>query len=146
MRIRVIAVGKSKDPSLRALLDEYYRRIGRYAKLEEVELKDGDPGDVATKMTRSIPDRSRVVALEVEGRSSSSRAFASWLAHAETQGVQTVVFLVGGAYGLPKDVSERADFRLSLSAMTLPHRLARVVLAEQVYRAFTILRGEPYDH
>ena len=146
MRIRVIAVGKSKDPNLRALLDEYYRRIRRYAKLDEIEIKDGDPGEVATKMARSIPDRSRVVALEVEGRSSSSRAFASWLEQAENQGVQTVVFLVGGAYGLPKDVSERADFRLSLSAMTLPHRLARVVLAEQVYRAFTILRGEPYDH
>ena len=146
MRIRVIAVGRSKDPNLRALLDEYYRRIGRYAKVEEVEIKDGDPRDVAAKMTKSIPDRSRVVALEVEGRSSSSRAFSSWLEQAENQGIQTVVFLVGGAYGLPKTVSERADFQLSLSAMTLPHRLARVVLAEQVYRAFTILRGEPYDH
>ena len=146
MRVRIIAVGKAKDRSLRALLDDYYARIGRYAKFEEVEIKDGDTVEVAEKLSRNIPDRSRVVALEVDGRTLSSRELANWLGRAENDSVQTVVFLIGGAYGLPQEISKNAHLRLSLSAMTFPHRLARLTLAEQIYRGFSILRGEPYDH
>lgn len=146
MRVRIIAVGKAKDRDLRSLLGDYYARINRYAKLEEVELKDGKQGEVGDRIARSIPDRSRVVALEVDGRSLSSRQLAEWIERAEGDSVQTLVFLVGGAYGLPAELSKKADLRLSLSAMTLPHRLARLVLAEQIYRAFSISRGEPYDH
>ncbi len=146
MRVRIIAVGKAKDRDLRSLLSDYYGRIGRHAKLEEVELKDGKEAEVSDRLARSIPDRSRVVALEVDGRAMSSKALAKWIDRAENDSVQTVVFLIGGAYGLPNEISARADLRLSLSAMTLPHRLARLVLAEQLYRAFTISRGEPYDH
>ena len=146
MRIRIITVGKAKDRELRSLLGDYYERIGRYAKFEEIELKDGRADEVAERLARSIPDRSRVVALEVDGRAISSRDFAKWLGRAENESVQTVVFLIGGAYGLPQELSKKADLRLSLSAMTLPHRLARLFLAEQIYRAFSILRGEPYDH
>ncbi|MCZ6807043.1 MAG: 23S rRNA (pseudouridine(1915)-N(3))-methyltransferase RlmH [Deltaproteobacteria bacterium] len=146
MRVRIIAVGKAKDRSLRVLLDDYYGRIGRYAKFEEVEIKDGDAVDVAEKLSRNIPDRSRVVTLEVDGRGLSSHELANWLGRAENDSVQTVVFLIGGAYGLPQDISKSADLRMSLSAMTFPHRLARLVLAEQIYRGFSILRGEPYDH
>lgn len=146
MRVRIIAVGKAKDRDLRSLLGDYYARIGRYAKLEEIEIKDGKVDEVAERLTRSIPDRSRVVALEVDGRSLSSRGLATWLERAENDSVQSVVFLIGGAYGLPPEISKKADLRLSLSAMTLPHRLARLFLAEQIYRGFSILRGEPYDH
>jgi 23S rRNA (pseudouridine1915-N3)-methyltransferase len=146
VRVRIIAVGKAKDRGLRSLLGEYYARIGRYAKLEEIEIKDGRADELTERLSRSIPDRSRLIALEVDGRSLSSRDFASWLGRAENESVQTVVFLIGGAYGLPEEVSKKADLRLSLSAMTLPHRLARLFLAEQIYRAFSILRGEPYDH
>ncbi|MGB5348736.1 MAG: 23S rRNA (pseudouridine(1915)-N(3))-methyltransferase RlmH [Polyangiales bacterium] len=146
MRVRIIAVGKAKDRDLRSLLGDYYARIGRYAKLEEIEIKDGKVDEVAARLARSIPDRSRVVALEVDGRSLSSRGLATWLERAENQSVQSVVFLIGGAYGLPPELSKKADLRLSLSAMTLPHRLARLFLAEQIYRGFSILRGEPYDH
>lgn len=146
MRVRIIAVGKAKDRSLRALLGEYYARIGRYAKFEEIEIKDGDSADVADKLSRNIPDRSRVVALEVDGRALSSRELAQWIGRAENDSVQTVAFLIGGAYGLPQEISKKADLRLSLSAMTFPHRLARLTLAEQIYRAFSILRHEPYDH
>ena len=131
---------------MRSLLGDYYARIGRYAKLEEIELKDGQADEVAQRLSRNIPERSRVVALEVEGRALSSQELATWLGRAETESVQTVVFVIGGAYGLPQALSEKADLRLSLSAMTLPHRLARLFLAEQIYRAFSILRGEPYDH
>jgi 23S rRNA (pseudouridine1915-N3)-methyltransferase len=146
VRVKLIAVGKAKDRDLRSLLGDYYARIGRYAKLEEIEIKDGKADEVAKRLTRSIPDRSRVVALEVDGRSLSSRDLASWLERAENESVQNVVFLIGGAYGLPQELSKKADLRLSLSAMTLPHRLARLFLAEQIYRAFSISRGEPYDH
>jgi len=139
-------VGKAKDRDVRSLLGDYYARIGRYAKLEEIELKDGQADEVAQRLSRNIPERSRVVALEVEGRALSSQELATWLGRAETESVQTVVFVIGGAYGLPQALSEKADLRLSLSAMTLPHRLARLFLAEQIYRAFSILRGEPYDH
>ena len=146
MRIRIVAVGKAKNRDLRSLLADYYARIGRYAKLEEVEIKDADEAQVSDRLARSIPDRSRVVALEVDGRALSSRELASWLGRAENDSVQTIVFLLGGAYGLPQELSRKADLRLSMSAMTFPHRLARLVLAEQIYRAFTILRNEPYDH
>ena len=146
MRVRIIAVGKAKDRDLRSLLGDYYARIGRYAKLEEVEIKDGKEAEVSDRLARSIPDRSRVVALEVDGKALSSRELAQWIGRAENESVQTVVFLIGGAYGLPQELSKKADLRLSMSAMTLPHRLARLLLAEQVYRAFSILRNEPYDH
>lgn len=146
MRVRIIAVGKAKNRDLRSLLSDYYARIERYAKLEEIEIKDGKEADVTDRLIRAIPKRSRVVALEVSGRRLASREFAAWIERAENESVQTVAFLVGGAYGLPKDLSRKADLQLSLSAMTLPHRLARLVLAEQLYRAFSILRNEPYDH
>ncbi|MEM7138722.1 MAG: 23S rRNA (pseudouridine(1915)-N(3))-methyltransferase RlmH [Myxococcota bacterium] len=146
MRVRIIAVGKAKDRGLQGLLSDYYARINRYAKLDEVELKDGDEAEVTRRIEKLIPDRSRVVALEVDGRPFSSRALADWVGRAENDSVQTVVFLIGGAYGLPEPLSKAADLRLSLSTMTFPHRLCRLVLAEQIYRAFSILRNEPYDH
>jgi 23S rRNA (pseudouridine1915-N3)-methyltransferase len=146
VRVRIIAVGKAKDRDLRSLLGDYYARIGRYAKLEEIEIKDGKEAEVNERLARAIPERSRVVALEVDGKPLSSRALAKWIERAENDSVQSVVFLIGGAYGLPQVLSKKADLRLSLSAMTYPHRLARLVLAEQIYRAFSISRNEPYDH
>jgi 23S rRNA (pseudouridine1915-N3)-methyltransferase len=146
VRIEIVAVGKVKEPPVRAILADYYDRIGRYAKLIETELKDGSAEEVGARFTKALPPRSRIVALEVDGKALSSDGLARFLGKCELDGIQTVAFLIGGSYGLPKDVSARADLRVSLSAMTLPHRLARVVLAEQVYRGFTILRGEPYSH
>ena len=146
MRVLVVAVGKIKERGLREALDDYYGRIGRYARLEELELKDGREDEVAERFERAIPDRAKVVALEVEGKRWSSEKLAEHVGQCEGEGVQSLVFLIGGSYGLPASVSRRADVMLSLSAMTLPHRLARLVLAEQVYRAFTILRNEPYSH
>ena len=89
---------------MRSLLGDYYARIERYAKLEEIELKDGKADEVAERLARSIPDRSRVVALEVDGRAIGSRGFAKWLGRAENESVKTVVFLIGGAYGLPQEL------------------------------------------
>ncbi len=142
----VVAVGRVRERGLREVLDDYYGRIRHYGKLEEVELKDGSVDEVRARFEKAIPERSRVVALEVDGARWSSGDLARFVGRAENDGLQSLVFLIGGAYGLPAETSRAADLRLSLSAMTLPHRLARLLLAEQVYRAFTILRGEPYSH
>lgn len=147
MRITVIAVGRMKERGIRDALDDYYHRIQRYGRLEEVEIKDGEPDEVAARFAKAIPERARVVALEVDGKAMSSEQLAQLVARCEGDGgVSGIAFLIGGAYGLPADVRKRADVELSLSAMTLPHRLARLLLAEQIYRAYTILRGEPYSH
>lgn len=146
MRIAIVAVGRVKERPLRKVLDDYFGRIARYAKLEETELKDEAPDRLRARFERAIPSEGRTVALEVDGESWSSQDLAKYIGDCELHSVPVVSFLIGGAYGLPPAVSGAADVRLSLSAMTLPHRLARVVLAEQIYRAFTILRGEPYSH
>lgn len=145
LRVSIVAVGKIKQAGLRAELDDYLGRIRRYATLEEIEVKDGADAELQPRFERALPKRARVIALEVEGRALTSRGLADVVQRAELDATP-LAFLIGGAYGLPKTVSKAADMQLSLSAMTLPHRLARVVLAEQIYRAFTILRGEPYSH
>mgnify|MGYP002780095152 CR=1 FL=1 len=145
MRIAIIAVGKIRERELRVLLDDYYGRIRRYARVEEHELREEGGAALAQRLDRLLrPDTYRI-ALEVEGKALSSPQLAQWL-EARAQSTPDLAFLIGGAYGLPPEVSQQANFRWSLSALTLPHRLARLFVAEQVYRAFTILRNEPYSH
>ena len=146
MRVIIIAVGKVRDRNLRAVIDDYLGRIRHYARCEEVELQDGPDAVLTARLEKAIPERAWVVALEVDGQGLTSRGFAAWLERAQGSGIQSVAFLIGGADGLPAAISARAQLRLSMGGMTLPHRLARLLLAEQVYRGFTILRGEPYDH
>lgn len=146
MKVVVIAVGKIKERGLREAIDDYLKRIGRYAGCDEVELKDGSPAEVEARIARAVPARARVVALEVGGEGWTSEGLARFVARCESGAVPAIAFVIGGAYGLPPAFSAGADVRLSLSPMTLPHRLARLVLAEQIYRAFTILRHEPYSH
>ena len=146
MKIQFVAVGKIKERGLREAIDDYAKRIRHYAQFEEIELKDERETDLIARFERALPDRGRVVALEVDGKAWSSAALAKFVGQCESGNVQTVSWLIGGSYGLPTSISARAHVRLSLSAMTFPHRIARLVLAEQVYRAFTILRGEPYAH
>lgn len=147
MRVHVVAVGKLKDRALRSVVDDYAKRIGRYARFSETELRDGPADQVGERLRRAPSPRARVVALEVDGDACSSREFARIVGQAEDDGaIDELTFLIGGSHGLPAEVSRGADVRLSLGPMTLPHRLCRVVLVEQIYRAFTILRGEPYDH
>lgn len=145
LRVSIIAVGKIKQAGMRAEIDDYLGRIRRYATFEEVELKDGSDAELQPRFERALPKRARVVALEVEGKAVTSQGLADMVRRAELDATP-LAFLIGGAYGLPKAVSKAAHAQLSLSSMTLPHRLARLVLAEQIYRAFTILRGEPYSH
>ena len=146
MQVVIAAVGKVKDRGLRALLEDYYKRIGRFARFEEIEIKDAPTDRLVERFDKLRTDRSTLVALEVEGKSLSSRELADFLQKQQVGATQRLIFAIGGAYGLPQEVSQKADLTLSLSAMTLPHRLARLVLAEQIYRAFTIIGGQPYDH
>jgi len=146
VRVAIVAVGKIKEKPLRKVLDDYLGRIGRYVKLEETELKDGPADQVRARFEKAIDPRGKTVALEVLGESWSSQKLADFVGECEVRSVPSITFLIGGSYGLPPEVSRAADVQLSLSAMTLPHRLARVFLAEQVYRAYSILRNEPYSH
>ena len=138
MAIVVVAHGKLKDRGLRALVDDYLARIRRYTRVEEIEVKT----DLA--LARALPSDATVVALEVAGAALTSNDLAKKLGLWSSQGKGTVAFVIGGAEGIPVALSRAAACRLSLSSLTLPHRLARLVLVEQIYRSFTILKGEPY--
>jgi 23S rRNA (pseudouridine1915-N3)-methyltransferase len=146
VKVHVIAVGKIKERGVREVLDDYAGRIQRYATFQETELRDGSAAEVEERFRRAIPQRAKVVALEVLGKALTSEALARTIGQSLETAGQDMAFLIGGAYGLPEATSKAAHLQLSLSAMTLPHRLARVVLFEQIYRGFTILRGEPYSH
>ena len=138
MKITVVAAGKIKEKALRAVADDYKERIGRYVKFVEVETRD------ERDLAKAVPEGARLIALEVRGQQMSSEAFSERLERWGQIGKGEVAFVIGAAEGIPRDLSRRADEHLSLSLMTLPHRLARVILFEQLYRGFSILRGEPY--
>lgn len=139
MKIVVLAVGKMRDRHLEAVCDEYLKRARRHVPVDVVEVAD----DAA--LARRIPEGADVVALEPGGESWTTPAFAAFIGDRMLHGARSVVFLIGGADGLPREAVRRARVRLSLSALTLPHRLARVVLCEQIYRALSLLRDEPYS-
>lgn len=138
MKLAVVAVGKIRERDLRAVADEYVGRIRRYVRIEEVEVAS----DAA--LERALPDAATIVALDPNGDALTSTAFAKKLESFARRGKGDVAFVIGGAEGIPEKLLRSAHAKLSLSSLTLPHRLARVVLFEQIYRAFTILRGEPY--
>jgi 23S rRNA (pseudouridine1915-N3)-methyltransferase len=138
VKLFVVAVGKIKERELRAVADDYLGRIRRYIRLEEVEVTS----DAA--LERALPRGATIVALDPGGDALTSSAFAKKVEAWGRRGKGDVAFVVGGAEGIPETLLRSADARLSLSTLTLPHRLARVVLFEQIYRALTILRGEPY--
>ena len=140
MKIVVLAVGKLRDKSFTALCDDYVERARRHLTVEVVEVED----DAA--LARKWPAQGETIAMEVGGESWSTERFARHLGEKMLRGGRAITFAIGGADGLPAALVARANRRLSLSAMTLPHRMARLVLLEQIYRALTIIRGEPYHH
>ncbi|MDR2131996.1 MAG: 23S rRNA (pseudouridine(1915)-N(3))-methyltransferase RlmH [Clostridiales Family XIII bacterium] len=157
MAIHLICVGGLKERYWREAADEYRKRLERYCSVTIDEVKEerapekpSAAEENAVKeaegraLLRRVKSGSRIVALDARGVSLSSEAFAERLAALPHAGVDRAVFLVGGPLGLADSVFARADLRLSLSEMTFPHRMARVILLEQLYRAFKILRGEAY--
>ena len=156
MKITLLAVGKNKEAYVREALREYEKRINKYAPFtieaisgvknskkyseQEIKKKEGQ------HILNNIPLHSKVVVLDERGEQKTSREFAQWLQKAMTSGARNLVFIIGGAYGIPNDCYQEADWILSLSKMTLSHQITRIVFAEQLYRAFTIIKGEPYHH
>lgn len=151
MRLIVAVVGKPKHDAVGAAIRDYEDRARRYWPLQVHEVKDESVKAANTDLARKREGErlgaaigsARIVACEVGGRQMSSTEFADWV-HRLREAAADVAFVIGGAYGLADDLSSRAFARLSFSPWTLPHEMARLVLAEQLYRAGTIVRGEPY--
>ncbi len=140
MRIRLLMLGKTRRAEMRAILDDYAKRISRSCSFEITEVRDGDAA-----LKKLDPDRAAtVVLLDAAGKSLDSSALAKWLGELRDRGTRDLIFLCGDADGFPDALRQRAHQKLSLSAMTFSHELTRVMLAEQLYRAFAILSGSPY--
>jgi 23S rRNA (pseudouridine1915-N3)-methyltransferase len=140
LKIRLIMLGKTRREEIRTLLDEYLRRIRHYAETEITELRDAASG---LRKLRIEPG-STVILLDAAGKQFTSEQFAAWLGDLRDRGTREIVFLCGDAEGFPGELRLKAKQAISLSSLTLPHELARVVVAEQIYRAFAILAGHPY--
>ncbi|MEA3249503.1 MAG: 23S rRNA (pseudouridine(1915)-N(3))-methyltransferase RlmH [Patescibacteria group bacterium] len=153
MKISILAVGKLKESFLREARDEFVKRLGPYAKLNIVEVEaerlDGSVSDEEAmrregeRLLGRVADGAFVAALDRGGKQMSSEAFAKFIETTGADGTE-IVFIIGGAAGLHADVLSRANQKLSLSEMTLPHEMARTVLLEQIYRAMQILKGGKY--
>ena len=153
MKIAVISVGKIKKDYIKTGAAEYVKRIKRYSPIETVETKDEPAAPTpralekeAKNILKNIKEGDFVIALADKGNQYTSKGFAGFLNAISSKGKRRLCFIVGGAYGLHPSIIEGADVALSLSQMTFPHELARLILLEQIYRAFTILNNEPYSH
>lgn len=151
MRVVVAAVGKPRNVALAAAIDEYETRAARYWPLDVHEVREERASSLAPAIVRNREgDRltakvgaARIVACDPGGKSFTSEEFAAWLQR-EREGDRDTAFVIGGAYGLSVEILRRSSMKLSLAPWTLSHELARLVLAEQLYRAGSIVRGEPY--
>jgi 23S rRNA (pseudouridine1915-N3)-methyltransferase len=139
VKILIRAVGKMRDKRLTSLCEEYAERARRHVPIAIDEVED-DEG-----LLRGLPPATEIIALEPEGDAWTTAEFTKYLEKRMVQGTRALAFLIGGADGLAPATVKRAQRRLSLSPLTLPHRLARVLLCEQIYRALSILRNEPYN-
>ena len=144
MKLRLVFLGKTRSREIRALMEDYRSRIAHFTSIEMVEWKATDGGPLVLAKARGKDKIAPVVLLDPAGKEFTSEEFARWLARQMNTGRRTLVFLLGGAEGFEEETRRQADVLLSLSKMTLPHELARVVLLEQLYRAFALLREHPY--
>ena len=157
MNIDVVAVGKIKEKYLNEGIKEYSKRLSRYCSLNIMEVDDEKaPESLSDKemeiiksregerILSKIPSGAFVVALVIEGKQLSSESLAEKISDIMVEGNSHVVFVIGGSLGLSKDVMKRSNLKLSFSKMTFPHQLMRMILLEQIYRAFRIMRNEPY--
>ena len=157
MRITLLTVGKIKEKYWKDAIDEYIKRLSRYAKVEIVEVADEKTPDGASeaeeeqirriegaRLIEKIPQGSYVVTLEILGKMLDSVQLSETISDWMVKGESHLCFIIGGSLGLSKEVSARASYKLSFSKMTFPHQMMRVILLEQLYRAFRIQKGEPY--
>lgn len=157
MKITIIAVGKLKEKYWKQAIAEYEKRLSAYTKVEIIEVPDEKaPENMSDKEIEQVKEKegqrilakvkpqSTVITLEIQGKILSSEALAKEIDQRMTQGASDFTFIIGGSNGLHQDVMNRSNFALSFSKMTFPHQMMRVVLLEQIYRAFKINRGEAY--
>lgn len=157
MRIRIVCIGKLKERYWSEAVEEYSKRLSRYCELEIVQLKEARLPDKASladeqnvifeegqSILKNIKEGSQVITLEIKGKELSSEGLSAYLGELQLEGKSDLTFVIGGSLGLSEQVSARADFELSFSRMTFPHQMMRVILLEQIYRAFKILRNETY--
>lgn len=141
MKIHLVMLGKTRRPELRALTEDFVARIGRFAATQVTELRE----DSASSLRKlALDPGATVVLLDDAGKHQTSAQFSGWLGDLRDRGAREIVFLCGGAEGFPESLRRRATQKLSLSSLTFSHELARVMLVEQLYRAFAILAGHPY--
>jgi 23S rRNA (pseudouridine1915-N3)-methyltransferase len=143
VKLKIAWIGKTKEPAIQSLTDEYLKRLARYAETEGLALKDEAAVLALTKGARSQP-KHFLVALDSRGKQLSSEELAQFLREHQDRNPLPLLFAVGPANGFAEETRRASSFTLSLGRMTLAHELARVVLLEQLYRAFTILKGHPY--
>ncbi len=144
MKIKVVWIGKTKERAIEALTDEYLKRISRYAEAVGLALKDeATILSLASGDGRPKKERHKLVLLDSRGKQLSSEELAEFLEREQVNAIP-LLFAIGGSDGFSDQARRQAGFTLSLGRMTLPHELARVVLVEQLYRAFTILKNHPY--
>ena len=157
MNIKIITVGKLKEKYLKMGIAEYAKRLGAYCKLELIEVTDEKAPEKLSeaemvqvkekegeRILAKIPDQAFVFALAIEGKQRTSEEFAKEIEQLGVQGKSTIVFVIGGSLGLSDAVMKRSNTPISFGKMTLPHQLMRLVLIEQIYRGFKIVRNEPY--
>lgn len=155
MNTRIITTGKTSQSFIREGLNLYVDRISKYCNFELLELNAGDQrtstpsaqiNAESTVILKNIKPGDHVVMCHDTGKEMSSVEFASWMQKKMNSGIKSLTFIIGGAYGVSDEVRQRADETLSFSRMTFTHDMIRLVMAEQIYRAHTILKGEKYHH
>lgn len=157
MNIRIVAVGKIKEKYIQEGIKEFSKRLSRYCNLDVVEIDDEKaPENLSEKemeivknkegerILSKIPQNAYIIALAIEGKQLSSEALAERIEELMVNGTNDICFVIGGSLGLSTDVMNRSNYKLSFSKMTFPHQMMRLILLEQVYRGFRIMKGEPY--
>jgi 23S rRNA (pseudouridine1915-N3)-methyltransferase len=149
MRFRFVWIGKTRDKNWRALQEEYLGRLSHFVKYEITEIRDSSAHEgleaESKRILENVNQSNFVCLLDVKGRESSSHELAGTIEKWQNRGLKEIAFVIGGASGVSVEVVEKADYSLSLSRLTLTHEMARVVLIEQLYRGFTIIKGFPYQ-
>lgn len=144
LKITIFAVGKLKEAFWKDAVAEYLKRLSGYATLTIREIPDSNKNKEAEALLTALPEHTPLILLDIKGKETSSEDLARKLDTYALEGASHLVFIIGGSDGVTPEVRARATERLSFGPITLPHNLARVVLLEQIYRAFKISRGEPY--
>jgi len=157
MRITIITVGKIKEKYLRDAISEYSKRLSKYCKMEIIEVADEKTPENASdtmnetikakeaeRILKYLKEDAYIITLEIQGKQLTSEELADKIEKLGIQGTSHLIFVIGGSLGLGKEVLEKSNYALSFSKMTFPHQLMRVILLEQIYRSYRIIKKEPY--